>query len=117
VRCGQTLVLTEEQAPPRLVDIVDTSTVDGVRDRALIDVMTYALPRIGAVATARTRTQTGRLRKQPKHRLLPVLRVETRDEGGNMPWKGIGVALAIIVAFLIVLGRASGVVVDWERRG
>src|SRR6266404_1311973 len=30
-----------------------------------------------------------------------------------MPWKGIGVAIAVIVAFLIVLGRASGVVVDW----
>ena len=30
-----------------------------------------------------------------------------------MPWKGIGVAIAVIVASLIVLGRASGFVVDW----
>jgi len=30
-----------------------------------------------------------------------------------MPWKGIGVAIAIIVASLIVLGRASGFLVDW----
>ena len=30
-----------------------------------------------------------------------------------MPWKGIGAAIAIIVASLIVLGRASGFVVDW----
>ena len=30
-----------------------------------------------------------------------------------MPWKGIGVAIAVIVVFLIVLGRASGIVVDW----
>jgi uncharacterized protein len=30
-----------------------------------------------------------------------------------MPWKGIGVAIAVIVACLIALGRASSVVVDW----
>jgi uncharacterized membrane protein (UPF0182 family) len=30
-----------------------------------------------------------------------------------MPWKNIGVAIAVIVASLIVLGRASSVVVDW----
>ena len=30
-----------------------------------------------------------------------------------MPWKIIGVAAAIIVALLIALGRASGLVVDW----
>ena len=30
-----------------------------------------------------------------------------------MPWKGIGVVIAVIVASLIVLGRASGFLVDW----
>ena len=30
-----------------------------------------------------------------------------------MPWKGIGVAIAVIVVSLIVLGRASSIVVDW----
>jgi uncharacterized membrane protein (UPF0182 family) len=30
-----------------------------------------------------------------------------------MPWKIIGVAAAVIVALLIALGRASGLVVDW----
>ncbi len=30
-----------------------------------------------------------------------------------MPWKSIGVAVAGIVVFLIALGRASGLVVDW----
>ncbi len=30
-----------------------------------------------------------------------------------MPWKSIGVAVAIIVACLVALGRASGLVVDW----
>ena len=30
-----------------------------------------------------------------------------------MPWKSTGVAIAAIVASLIVLGRVSGIVVDW----
>ena len=30
-----------------------------------------------------------------------------------MPWRSIGVAIAVIVAFLIALGRVSGIVVDW----
>jgi uncharacterized protein len=30
-----------------------------------------------------------------------------------MPWRPIGVAIAVIVAALVVLGRAGGIVVDW----
>lgn len=30
-----------------------------------------------------------------------------------MPWRRIGVPIAVIVAFLIALGRVSSVVVDW----
>jgi uncharacterized protein len=30
-----------------------------------------------------------------------------------MPWKSIGLAIAAIIAFVIVLGRVSGIVVDW----
>jgi uncharacterized protein len=30
-----------------------------------------------------------------------------------MPWKGIGVAIAVVLASFVVLGRAGGVVVDW----
>ena len=30
-----------------------------------------------------------------------------------MPWKSIGVAIAAIIASLVVLGRVSGIVVDW----
>src|ERR1039458_3995623 len=37
----------------------------------------------------------------------------TRDEGGNMPWRGIGATIAVIAVALIVLGLASGFVVDW----
>jgi site-specific recombinase XerC len=48
VRRGQTPVLTEEQAR-RLLESIDTSTLVGLRDRALIGVMTYAFARIGAV--------------------------------------------------------------------
>jgi integrase/recombinase XerD len=49
VRRGKTPVSTEEQAR-RLLESIDTSTVVGLRDRALIGVMTYAFARIGAVA-------------------------------------------------------------------
>jgi uncharacterized membrane protein (UPF0182 family) len=31
-----------------------------------------------------------------------------------MSWKGAALATAVIVAFLIALGRASGVLVDWS---
>src|SRR5271155_1875708 len=32
---------------------------------------------------------------------------------GNMPWKGIGAAIAVIVVGLLLLGGISGLVVDW----
>jgi site-specific recombinase XerC len=48
VRRGKTPVLTEEQAR-RLLDSINTSTVVGLRDRALIGVMIYSFARIGAV--------------------------------------------------------------------
>jgi site-specific recombinase XerD len=48
VRRGKTPVLTEEQAR-RLIESIDVSTLVGLRDRALIGVMTYAFARIGAV--------------------------------------------------------------------
>jgi site-specific recombinase XerC len=52
VRRGKTPVLSEEQAR-RLLDSIDVSTVVGLRDRALIGVMTYAFARIGAVVAMR----------------------------------------------------------------
>ncbi len=30
-----------------------------------------------------------------------------------MPWRGIGVAIAVIVVFLALLGGINGFVVDW----
>ena len=30
-----------------------------------------------------------------------------------MPWKSIGVAIAAFIVSLVVLGRVSGIVVDW----
>jgi site-specific recombinase XerD len=48
VRRGKTPVLTEEQAR-RLLESIDTSTLVGLRDRALIGVMIYSFARIGAV--------------------------------------------------------------------
>ena len=48
VKRGKTTVLTAEQAR-ELIDSIDPSTLVGLRDRALISVMTFAFARIGAV--------------------------------------------------------------------
>jgi site-specific recombinase XerD len=48
VKRGKTPVLTADQAR-RLLESIDVSTVVGLRDRALIAVMTYAFARISAV--------------------------------------------------------------------
>src|ERR1700719_1081942 len=48
VKRGKTPVLTTDQAR-LLLDSIDTSTLVGLRDRALIGVMTYAFARVGAV--------------------------------------------------------------------
>ena len=48
VNRGKTTVLTAEQAR-ELLDSIDTSTLVGLRDWALISVMTFAFARIGAV--------------------------------------------------------------------
>ena len=52
VKTGKTTVLTGEQARA-LLDSIDTSTLVGLRDRALISVMTFAFARIGAVVAMR----------------------------------------------------------------
>ena len=52
VKTGKTTVLTGEQAR-ELLDNIDTSTVVGLRDRALISVMTFAFARIGAAVAMR----------------------------------------------------------------
>jgi len=52
VRRGKTPFLTEDQAR-RLLAGIDTSTLVGLRDRALIGVMTYTFARIGAVVGMR----------------------------------------------------------------
>ena len=52
VKTGKTTVLTGEQAR-ELLDSIDTSTVVGLRNRALISVMTFAFARIGAAVAMR----------------------------------------------------------------
>ena len=52
VRRGKTPVLTADEARA-LLDSIDTSTLVGLRDRALISVMTFAFARIGAVVAMR----------------------------------------------------------------
>ena len=52
VKTGKTTVLDADQAR-RLLDSINTSTLVGLRDRALISVMTFAFARIGAVVAMR----------------------------------------------------------------
>src|SRR3954462_4607757 len=52
VRRGKTPVLTADEART-LLDSIDTSSVVGLRDRALISVMTFAFARIGAAVAMR----------------------------------------------------------------
>ena len=52
VKTGKTTVLDAEQAR-KLLDSIDTTTLMGLRDRALISVMTFAFARIGAVVAMR----------------------------------------------------------------
>jgi site-specific recombinase XerD len=52
VKTGKTTVLDADQARV-LLDSIDTSTLVGLRDRALISVMTFAFARIGAVVAMR----------------------------------------------------------------
>src|SRR6202795_1634194 len=52
VKTGKTTVLTGEQAR-ELLDSIDVSSLVGLRDRALIAVMTFAFARIGAVVAMR----------------------------------------------------------------
>src|SRR6202050_2090827 len=52
IKRGKTPVLTTDQARV-LIESIDTSTLVGLRDRALIGVMTYAFARVGAVVSMR----------------------------------------------------------------
>jgi site-specific recombinase XerC len=52
VKRGKTPVLTPDEARA-LLDSIDTSTVVGLRDRALISVMTFTFARVGAVVDMR----------------------------------------------------------------
>ncbi|RIK66090.1 MAG: integrase [Planctomycetota bacterium] len=52
VKRGKTPVLTADQAR-KLLDSIDTETIVGLRDRALIGVMVYSFARVGAVVAMR----------------------------------------------------------------
>jgi integrase len=63
VRCGKTPVLDPAETR-QLIDAIDTTTVIGVRDRALIGLMVYSFARIGAAIGMRVEdvyTQNRRL--------------------------------------------------------
>ena len=64
VKTGKTTVLTGEQAR-ELLDSIDTSTLVGLRDRALISVMTFAFARIGAVVGMRVEGERHHRNQRP----------------------------------------------------
>ena len=78
VRRGKTPVLDPAEAR-RLIDAIDTTTVIGLRDRALIGLMVYSFARIGAAVGMRVEdvyTQNRRLwvrlhEKGGKHHAMP----------------------------------------------
>jgi integrase/recombinase XerD len=53
VRKGKTPVLTADEAR-QLLDAIDTTTLSGLRDRAMIGVMVYSFARVGAVVRMNT---------------------------------------------------------------
>ena len=79
LRCGKTPVLQSAEAR-LLLDTIDTSTLSGLRDRALLGVMVYSFARVSAVVSMRVEDyyQQGKrwwLRLQEKggkHHAVPV---------------------------------------------
>lgn len=85
VRKGKTPVLTSAEAR-RLLDSIDTSSLIGLRDRALIGTMLFTFARVGAVITMRVedyffqseRTWVRLHEKGGKHHELPCNRLLAR---------------------------------------
>ena len=71
VRKGKTPVLTAEEARA-LLNSIDTSSLIGLRDRALIGVMVYTFARVNAVRAGR-RAQSGCMRKAAKSTSCPAI--------------------------------------------
>ncbi len=103
VKSGKTTVLDAEQAR-KLLDNIDTSTVVGLRDRALISVMTFAFARIGAVVVMRVKDyypkgkrwwvrlheKGGKRHEMPAHHTLEAyldsyIEAAGLRDGGNAP--------------------------------
>ena len=102
VKTGKTTVLDADQAR-KLLDSIDTSTVVGLRDRALISVMTFAFARIGAVVAmrgedyypkgkrwwVRLHEKGGKRHEMPAHHILEayldayIEAADIRDAGKN----------------------------------
>src|SRR5260370_6844889 len=61
VKVGKTAVLTAEQAR-QLLDSIDTSTIVGLRDRAILGVMCYTFARVSATVNMKVEDyyQTGK---------------------------------------------------------
>jgi site-specific recombinase XerC len=83
VKTGKTTVLDAEQAR-KLLDSIDTSTVVGLRDRALVSVMTFAFARIGAVVAMRVVATTWPVTSQSNSCRSPSGRRHARAEQSRL---------------------------------
>jgi site-specific recombinase XerC len=98
VRRGKTPVLDPTEAR-QLIDAIDTSTVIGLRDRALIGLMVYSVARIGAALAmkvedvyvqnrrlwVRLHEKGGKRHEMPcHHNLETYLRTRDRSEGAHV---------------------------------
>ena len=99
VKTGNTPVLTGEEAR-KLLDSIDMSTLVGLRDRALIAVMTFAFARIGAAVAMRVEDY------YPKGKRWWVRLHEKGGKRHEMP------AHHNLEAYLDAYIKAAGVIVD-----
>ena len=98
VTSGQTPVLDPTEARA-LLDSIDTSTVAGLRDRALIGLMVYSFARIGAALGMTVEDVFTQNRR---------LWVRLREKGGKRPSRTWGV----LCPPLAVAGRGHDAVAD-----
>jgi hypothetical protein len=92
VKTGKTTVLTGEQAR-ELLDSIDTSTLVGLRDRALISVMTFAFRR-PATARPAKREAMGPSFRPPawKHEKTKRLAKHALFNGAKLPQRGLDIS-------------------------
>ena len=90
VRKGATPLLSPAEAR-RLLAAIDTGTLAGLRDRALVSVMLYSFARVSAVIGMRRQRRISRPRCQGRSKIRPPWRRKTRPLGSWVEWRNAAV--------------------------